>query len=62
MGDDFGIGIGLPTWSYGLRCGYRHIVQVEYNVGKSDHDFNNNSIIPDVLSEVIKMDYETKDI
>ena len=62
IGDDFGIGIGIPTWSYGIRGGYRHIFQVEYNVGKSDHDFNNNSIVEDIPNEVISMDYSTNEI
>ena len=62
IGDDFGIGIGLPTWSYGIRGGIKHLVQVEYNFGDAAHDFNNNSIIPDVPSEQIKMDYDTKDL
>lgn len=62
IGDDFGIGLGLPSWSYGIRCGFRNILQIEYNWGKSDHDFNNNSIIKDIPSEVIKMDYDTKEI
>ncbi len=60
--DDFGIGIGLPSWSYGIRCGFRHIAQIEYNFGKSHHDFNNNSIIKSIPSTVIKMDYDTKEM
>ncbi len=62
IGDDFGIGIGLPTWSYGIRGGFRNILQVEYNFGIASHDFNNNSIIEDIPNEVIEMDYETTDI
>ena len=62
LGDDFGIGIGLPTWSYGIRGGFRNIFQVEYNIGDAAHDFNNNSIIEDVPNEIIKMDYDTKDL
>jgi len=61
LGGDFGIGIGLPTWSWGLISGYKNIVQIEYNNGISDHDFNNNSIIPGIPSKVIKMDYKTTD-
>lgn len=61
LGDDFGIGIGLPNWSWGLIGGYKNIVQIEFNNGISDHDFNNNSIRPDIPSKVIKMDYETTD-
>ncbi len=60
--DDFGIGIGLPSWSYGIRCGFRHIAQIEYNFGKSHHNFNNNSIIKSIPSTVIKMDYDTKEL
>jgi hypothetical protein len=62
LGDEFGIGIGLPTWSYGIRGGFKNIIQLEYNIGIADHNFNNNSIIPDIPSEVIKMDYKTKDV
>jgi hypothetical protein len=62
LDDEFGIGIGLPTWSYGLWGGFRNIIQLEYNFGIADHNFNNNSIVPDIPSEVIKMDYDTKDI
>jgi len=62
IGDDFGIGIGLPTWSYGIRGGIKHLVQVEYNMGDAAHDFNNNSIIEDIPDEIIKMDYDTKDL
>lgn len=62
IGEDFGIGIGLPTWSYGVRSGYRNIFQIEYNFGQSDHDFNNNSIVEDVPDEVIAMDYSTNEI
>ena len=61
LGDDFGIGIGLPTWAWGFIGGYKNIVQVEYNNGISDHNFNKNSIIADVPSEVIEMDYNTTD-
>ncbi|HDY90419.1 MAG TPA: hypothetical protein ENH82_20150 [bacterium] len=40
VGDDWGVGIGLPTWSYGIRAGFRNIVQVEYNIGKAHHNLN----------------------
>ena len=62
LGDEFGIGIGLPAWSYGVRGGLGKFFQVEYNIGESAHDFNNNSIVPGIPSEVIKMDYDTKDV
>lgn len=62
VSDDFGIGLGLPTWSYGLRGGFRTIAQVSLNIGRANHNFNNNSIIPDIPSEVIEMDYETTDV
>ena len=61
LGNDFGIGIGLPTWSWGVVGGYKNILQIEYNNGISDHDFNNNSIIKSIPSKVIKMDYNTTD-
>ncbi|KAA3611030.1 MAG: hypothetical protein D8M58_13700 [Calditrichaeota bacterium] len=61
LGDDFGIGIGLPTWSYGFITGYQNIIQFEYNFGISDHNFNNNSIIKSIPNKVIKMDYDTED-
>lgn len=62
LGDDFGIGMGLPDWSWGGIVGFKNIIQVEYNNGISDHDFNNNSIIKDIPSKVIKMDYKTNDL
>ena len=61
FGDEFGIGLGLPTWSYGLRGGLRHYLEVEFNWGIANHDFNNNSILPDVPDEIIEMDYRTRD-
>ena len=62
IGDEYGVGIGLPTWSYGVRAGYRHILQVEYNIGKANHDFRYNSIIKSIPSKVIHMNYDTHDV
>jgi len=71
VGDDWGVGIGLPTWSYGVRAGFRNIVQVEYNIGKAHHDLNGTGYkaVPigepgyaEENNDVIKMDYDTSDI
>ncbi len=71
VGDDWGVGIGLPTWSYGLRTGFRNILQVEYNIGKAKHNLNSTGYeaVPidepgyaKEKNEVVKMDYDTTDI
>jgi len=61
LGDEFGIGIGLPTWSYGFLIGFSNIFQIEFNMGNANHNFNNNSILADVPNEIIEMEYDTYD-
>jgi|GEM_PF-4855575 len=60
LGDQFGIGLDFSK-SYGVRAGFRNIFQFELNYGRGEHDFNFNSIRPDVNSQVIEMNYKSDD-
>lgn len=60
LGDQFGIGLDFSK-SYGARVGFRNIFQFELNYGRGEHDFNFNSIRPDVQSQVIEMNYKSDD-